>query len=412
MSDDSREKSTPSFSALKPRTRLNRAGLSTRVDGGRAVNPPLVRASTILFDDLAQLADVRRRRGDERLLSYGARGNPTAYALEDVISELEGGYRTRLLPTGLAAITQTLVACLRPGDHVLVSDAVYEPVRHFARQFFERFAIDYSFFAADGQGVEALLRPQTRLIYAESPGSLAYEIADLPALARLAHARGILLAADNTWGAGYLYQPLALGADIVVSAPTKYLSGHSDVVMGAVTTTRDAWEPINRSLDAHGMTVSPDDAWLILRGSRTLAARLPLHAAGALRVAQWLQRQAAVARVFHPALPDDAGHALWRRDFSGSNGLLSFALKDPAESAAARLVDALRLFGIGASWGGFESLSMLADMRQARTVADWSRHPHLIRLHIGLEDPDDLIADLEQAMGGQGTEDRGQKTVQ
>jgi cystathionine beta-lyase len=372
--------------------------LSTRVDGGRAVNPPVVRASTILFDDVAHLTDIRRRRNDERVLSYGARGNPTAYALEDAITGLEGGYRTRLLPTGLAAITQTLIAYLRPGDHVLISDAVYEPVRHFARQFFERFAIDYSFYAADGKDVEAQLRPHTRLIYAESPGSLAYEIVDLPALARLAHSHDILVAADNTWGAGYLYRPLALGADIVVSAPTKYLSGHSDVVMGAVTTTQAAWDPVNRSLDAHGMTVSPDDAWLILRGSRTLAARLPIHAAGALRVAQWLQTQPAVARVFHPALPDDPHHALWRRDFSGSNGLLSFALKDPAESTAIRFIDALRLFSIGASWGGFESLVVPANMRQARTVTDWSQYPFLIRLHVGLEDTDDLIADLEQAL--------------
>jgi cystathionine beta-lyase len=248
----------------RERTRLIQAGLSTRVDGGRAVNPPLVRASTILFDTVAHLKDIRRRRDDERVLSYGARGNPTADALEDLITGLEGGFRTRLFPTGLAAITQTLIAYLQPGDHVLISDAVYEPVRHFARQFFERFSIDYSFFAADGQGeqgVEALLRPQTRLIYAESPGSLAYEIVDLPALARLAHAHGALLAADNTWGAGYLYRPLALGADIVISAPTKYLSGHSDVVMGATTTTQAVWDHLNRSVDAQGMTVSLDDAW-------------------------------------------------------------------------------------------------------------------------------------------------------
>jgi cystathionine beta-lyase len=375
---------------------LIQAGLSTRVDGGRAVNPPLVRASTILFDTVAHLKDIRRRRDDERVLSYGARGNPTAFALEDLITGLEGGYRTRLFPTGLAAITQTLIAYLQSGDHVLISDAVYEPVRHFARQFFDRFSIDYSFFAANGQGVEALLRPQTRLIYAESPGSLAYEIVDLPALARLAHAHGALLAVDNTWGAGYLYRPLALGADIVISAPTKYLSGHSDVVMGATTTTQAAWDRLNRSVDAQGMMVSPDDAWLILRGSRTLAARLPLHAAGALRVGEWLQTQEVVTRVFCPALPEDPEHDLWQRDFSGTNGLLSFALKDPAESTAIRFIDALRLFQIGASWGGFESLVMLADMRQARTVSDWSRYPFLIRLHIGLEDPEDLIADLEQ----------------
>lgn len=382
----------------RDRTRLLRSGLSTRVDGGKAVNPPLVRASTILFDDIAHLKDVRRRRITERVLSYGARGNPTAYALEDLITELEGGYRTRLFPTGLAAITQMLIAYLQPGDHVLIADSVYEPVRHFAHQFFERFGIAYTFYAGDGVGIERLLCPETRLIYAESPGSLAYEIVDLPALTHLAHRNGILVAADNTWGAGYLYRPLKLGADIVVSAPTKYLSGHSDVVMGAVTTTQAAWERINQSSDAHGMTVSPDDAWLVLRGSRTLAARLPLHAAGGLQVAHWLEAHPAVAKVFYPALPGDRNHALWKRDFSGANGLLSFTLRDTSEAAAIRLIDSLKLFGIGASWGGFESLAMLANMRQARTVADWNDYPYLVRLHVGLEDPDDLIDDLDRAL--------------
>lgn len=382
------------------RTRLIHGGRDTRVEGGKPVNPPLVRASTILFESVAHLNDLRARRNSERLLTYGARGNPTVYALEDLISELEGGHRTRLFPTGLAAITQALIAFLKPGDHVLLADSVYEPVRHFARQFFDRYRIEYSFFAADGNGVEALIRPETRLIYAESPGSLAYEIPDLPALAQLAHARGILLAADNTWGAGYLYRPLELGADLVISAATKYLSGHSDVVMGAVTTSEAVWQTINLSSDAHGMTVSPDDAWLVLRGARTLAARLPVHAAGAWQVANWLLAQPAVAEVYHPALPGDPGHALWQRDFHGANGLLSFALRDPGEAAAIALIDKLRLFGIGASWGGFESLVMIANMARARTVSDWRARPTLIRLHIGLEDPAALIADLEQALAG------------
>lgn len=380
------------------KTRLIHSGRNSRFAGGVPVNPPLVRASTILFDNVAHLQDMRARRNSERLLTYGARGNPTAYALEDLVTELEGGYRTRLFPTGLAAITQALIAFVKPGDHVLLADSVYEPVRHFARQFFDRYQIAYTFFAADGQGVEALIRPQTRLIYAESPGSLAYEIADLPALARLAHSHGILLAADNTWGAGYLYRPLALGADIVISAATKYLSGHSDVVMGAVTTSEAVWETINLSSDAHGMTVSPDDAWLVLRGARTLAARLPVHAAGALQVATWLLAHPAVVEVFHPALPGDTGHALWQRDFHGANGLLSFALNDQSEAAAIAVIDKLRLFGIGASWGGFESLVMIANMEKSRTVGDWRGRATLIRLHVGLEAPAALIADLEQAL--------------
>ena len=386
----------PNEIALK--TRLLRAGTRTDVPGGRPVNPPLVRASTILFENVEHLRQTRAVRHHERVLSYGARGNPTAYALEDLISELEGGYRTRLFPTGLAAITQTFVAYLKPGDHVLIADSVYEPVRHFANHYFMRMGIAYSYFAANGAGVELLIRPETRLIYAESPGSIAYEIADLPALAGIAHAHGILLAADNTWGAGYLYRPLELGADIVISAPTKYLSGHSDVVMGAVTTTQSAWETINYSSDVHGMTVSPDDAWLVLRGARTLASRLPLHAAAALNIAQWLKQHPAVARVFHPALPGDPNHHLWKRDFHGSNGLLSFALRDPSEAAAIRLINGLKLFGIGASWGGFESLAILSNLTQIRTITDWSHCPTLIRLHIGLEDQTDLIKDLARAL--------------
>lgn len=385
--------------AKRLNTRISHGGRDTPVPGGRPVNPPVTRASTILFDNMAALKDARARRGQERLLSYGARGNPTAFALEDLITGLEGGYRSRLFPTGLAAITQTLIAYLKPGDHVLIADSVYEPVRHFAARFLDRYGIQYSFFTGDGSDIERHYRPQTRLVYVESPGSLIYELLDLPAVAEAAHARGVLVAADNTWAAGgYLHQPLLLGADIVVSAATKYLSGHSDVVMGAVTTTEAAWQPLNVSADAHGMTVSPDDAWLVLRGARTLASRLPVHAATALGLARWLASHEAVARVFHPALPDDPGHALWRRDFTGSNGLLSFALKDQRPGQAEKVIDHLQLFGIGASWGGFESLAMLGQLAAVRTVTDWSAQGTIIRLHAGLEDPADLLADLEQAL--------------
>ncbi|WP_026259016.1 cystathionine beta-lyase [Uliginosibacterium gangwonense] len=391
--------STDKHRGVALRTRLQHAGRDTRVEGGSPVNPPIVRASTILFDSVAELEDVRARRSTERLLSYGARGNPTAFALEDLISELEGGYRTRLFPTGLAAITQALIAYLKPGDHVLITDAVYGPVRNFALRFFERYGIRYSFFAADGSDIAQRYLPETRLVYVESPGSLAYEIVDLPALVQGAHAHGALVAADNTWGAGgYLYQPLRHGADIVISAATKYLSGHSDVVMGAVTTREAVWQTFNLSADAHGMTVSPDDAWLVLRGARTLASRLSVHAATALELSRWLAEHEAVAYVLHPALPEDPGHALWKRDFSGSNGLLSFALKDQRPGRAEAVVDNLRLFGIGASWGGFESLVMVAELSNVRSVSDWRGRGTIIRLHAGLEAPGDLIADLEQAL--------------
>lgn len=380
---------------MKPSTRLIHAGKQPAYAGGKPVNPPVVRASTVLFDSIAQQREVRARRGTERLFTYGARGNPTNFALEDLVSELEGAYRTRLYPTGLAAIGMALLAYLKPGDHVLLSDSVYEPVRHLAHTFLAPYGIRFTFFAPDGSDVESRIEPATRMVYAECPGSLVYEMCDLPKLAALAKARGLLLAADNTWGSGCQYRPLALGADISIMAATKYLSGHSDVMMGTVATTKEAWQPLAERSDAFGMTVSPDDAYLVLRGARSMGARLAMHEQHALQVAHWLQARAEVAQVFCPALPSHPGHALWLRDCDGTNGLVSFELKAPHDMAAAeRLVDALELFGIGASWGGYESLAVLADMAKARSVADWSQRGPVVRLHVGLEDPQDLLADL------------------
>ncbi|MEO8118831.1 MAG: cystathionine beta-lyase [Rhodoferax sp.] len=378
-------------------TRLVHAGKSPILEGGSPVNPPVVRASTVLFDSVAQQRDMRMRRGDERLFTYGARGNPTNFALEDLVSELEGAHRTRLFPTGLAAIAMTLLSYLKPGDHVLMSDSVYEPARKLVDSFLTPYNIGCTFFAADGSEVEGKIQTNTRMIYAECPGSLVYEMCDLPQLAEMAHARGLLLAADNTWGSGCQYRPLALGADISIMAATKYLSGHSDVMMGTVATTKEAWQPLAERSDAFGMAVSPDDAYLVIRGARTLAARLAMHERGGLQVAHWLQSRREVATVFCPALPEHPGHALWQRDCKGSNGLVSFELQPALDQAAAeRLIDSLALFGIGASWGGYESLVTLADMRRARSVTDWSDRGQVIRLHVGLEDPADLIRDLTQ----------------
>ncbi|SDM74884.1 cystathionine beta-lyase [Polaromonas sp. JS666] len=384
----------PSPSAL---TRLVHAGKQPAYEGGRPVNPPVVRASTVLFDSTAHQREMRQRRGEERVFTYGARGNPTNYALEDMVSELEGAYRTRLFPTGLAAIAMTLLAYLKPGDHVLMSDGVYEPARKLVESFLTPYNIRCTFFAADGSDVEEKIEPGTRMVYTECPGSLVYEMCDLPRLAAIAHARGALLVADNTWGSGYQYRPLALGADVSVMAATKYLSGHSDVMMGTVATTQAAWQALNERSDAFGMTVSPDDAFLVLRGTRSMAARLAVHESGALKVAAWLQARSEVASVFCPALPSHPGHAIWQRDCKGTNGLLSFELRQGFDQAAAeRLIDGLRLFGLGASWGGYESLVTLANLRNARSVTDWSGRGQIIRLHIGLEDPADLLADLQQ----------------
>ena len=382
-------------------TRLSHMGKSPVFAGGSAVNPPIVRASTVVFENTAHQREMRARRDSERIFSYGARGTPTSFALEDAVSELEGAYRTRLLPTGLAAIGMALLSYLKPGDHLLITDSAYLPVRHITEQFLRPYGIEYTFFAADGSDAESKMQSNTRMVYAEAPGSLVYEMCDLPALAAMAHARGAMVMVDNTWGSGVQYRPLALGADVSVMAATKYLSGHSDVMMGTVATTQEMWAPLAERCDAFGMTVSPDDAWLVLRGLRTLSARLKMHEQHALQVAHWLTTQPAVKTVFCPALPTDPGHALWTRDCDGTNGLISFELPvGTSGDTVDRLIDGMKLFGLGASWGGYESLVTPAAMTQARTVTDWSARGPIIRLHIGLEDPADLIADLAQAFSG------------
>ncbi|MBV4462505.1 cystathionine beta-lyase [Pseudomonas sp. SWRI79] len=377
------------------RTRLVHSARTEKGNGGRAVNVPVTRLSTVLFDNLAQMRDARARRDSERVLSYGARGNPTAFALEDLVTELEGGYRTRLFGTGLAAVAQTFLAYLRPGDHVLITDAVYAPVRRLARELLEPFGIQVSYFAPDGSGLQAQLQANTKMVYTEVPGSLLYELCDLPAIAALCKPRGILLAVDNTWGSGYLYRPLTLGADISIMALTKYLCGHSDVVMGSVCTRQEVWQPLSSMSDTFGIAVSPDDAYLVLRGARTLAPRLDVHERQALEIAQWLQAQPQVKRVFHPALPNHPHHALWRRDFTGSNGLLSFELRDVDAKYLERFIDALQVFGLGASWGGYESLVTVADTKDRNSAVDRALNP-VLRLHIGLEDADTLIEDLQR----------------
>ena len=394
--------STAEIASLKPlaapsrvRTRLIHAARTEKGHGGRAVNVPITRVSTVLFDNLAQMRDARARRDSERVLTYGARGNPTSHALEDLVTELEGGYRTRLYGTGLASAAQVFLAYLRPGDHVLITDAVYSPVRKLAREFLQPFGIEVGYFSPEGQDLQAQLQANTKLVYAEVPGSLLYELCDLPAMAALCKPRNILLAVDNTWGSGYLYRPLALGADISIMALTKYLGGHSDVMMGSVCTTQAAWPALGRMSDTFGNAVSADDAYLILRGARTLASRLDVHERQALDIALWLQAQPQVKRVFHPALPGHPGHALWRRDFTGSNGLLSFELNSREPAYVERFIDGLQLFGLGASWGGYESLVTVADPQDRDSAADRALNP-VVRLHIGLEDVAALIEDLQR----------------
>lgn len=362
------------------------------------VNTPVTRASTYLFDSVEQWRVTREHRETERLISYGARGTDSTHALEDALIELESGHRAQLFPTGQAAIAVTLIALLKPGDHVLITDAVYEPVRRFCNDHLRRMGVEYEFYPADGHDLATRMRNTTRLIYAECPGSLTYDMMDLPAVATLAREYGCLLAVDNTWGSGVLYRPLTLGADISILAATKYLGGHADVMMGAVVCNEKAWLAIQGASIGFGQTVGADDAWLVLRGIRSLHARLALHQKNTEAVMDWLHTQPEVACIISPALPHHPGHTLWKRDCSGTNGLFSLEFdKTIGADAVEAMMNALTLFGIGVSWGGFESLVLPINLKNARSLDAYPYKGCLIRLHIGLEHPGDLIADLEQA---------------
>ncbi|WP_454758114.1 cystathionine beta-lyase [Cupriavidus campinensis] len=383
-------------------TRLLHAGAPRLRNGVGPVNVPVVRTSTVRFEDIETLADRQHRRSHgERIATYGRHGLDTHEALEDALCTLEGGHRAFLTPSGLSAITLVLLALLGPGDHALVSDTVYAPLRRVDQTLLQRLGVQIQYFSPAHDNLDALIRTNTRLVYVESPGSLLFDVLDLPALTAIARARGVPVAIDNTWSGGWFLQPLRLGANISIQAATKYIAGHSDVMQGAVVV--DGQAVADRIANAHealGLTIGADDAYLALRGLRTLPVRLAQHQRNATEVAQWLQRQPQVARTFYPALPEDPGHALWRRDFTGASGLVSFALLGTDHAAAGRLVNAFRLFSIGASWGGYESLALVAPAERLNASRTWQEHGNnapVIRLHVGLEDPRDLIADLQQA---------------
>lgn len=380
-------------------TRLIHAGAPDFQQHTAPVNVPVVRTSTVRYDSTQAYDDLHRRRAaGEAITSYGRHGMETHRALEQGINALEGGTRSFLTPSGLSAITLTFLALLAPGEHALVSDSVYSPLRRVDAQFLQRLGISLSYFSPGRDDVEALIRPNTRLLYVESPSSLLYEVLDLPQLAALARRRGLVLAADNTWGSGYLYQPLKLGAHVSILAATKYISGHSDVMQGVVVVEdAELAARIAVAYDSLGLTVSADDAYLSLRGLRTLPVRLAQHQRNALQVATYLQDHPQVQRVFYPALPSDPGHQLWQRDFSGANGLLSFAFQDDDAARARAFVDSLKLYAIGASWGGYESLVQVAAPQRLAEHSYLKQDNPVVRLHVGLEDVQDLIGDLDQA---------------
>lgn len=357
------------------------------------VNTPVYRGSTILFKTLADL-DAQQQR-----YLYGRAGNPTTESVEAVITELEGAYRTRLVPSGLAAITIALLSCVKAGDDILVTDSAYEPGRAFSDGFLARMGVTVRYYDPRlGAGLSELMRPNTRAVLAESPGSLTFEVQDIPALAKAAHAGGARLIVDNSWASPLYHQPLALGADLVVHAGTKMFVGHSDAFAGTISTTEAAWADVERTRRELGFFTSGDDAFLVARGLRTLAIRMKEHQARALDIAGWLEQQGEVVQVLHPGLPSHPDHALWKRDFTGSGSLFGVLLAPAPRASVAAFVDHLSLFTMGYSWGGFESLCLPVKLGRNRTAKPWTAEGNLFRLHIGLEGLEDLRADLKAAI--------------
>ena len=378
---------------------LGRAG--TRIHG--FVNPPVLRGSTMLYPTCAD----RKASGTQRLgrgFLYGTAGNPTHHALEDMVAALEGGTHCQVVSTGLAAITVPLLAYLSAGDHVLMPDSVYGPARTFAGSFLQRMNVTTTFYDPQiaPDALAALIGPQTRVLYTESPGSHTFEVQDIPALAAVAHAHGLVVMMDNTWGIRS-FQPFTHGVDVSIQALTKYVAGHSDVLLGSVTVADEAhWERVRTTALQLGQYASPDDCWLALRGARTMVVRMERQLQSSLTVAAWFAARPEVAQVLHPALPGAPGHDLWQRDFTGGASLFGVAFDARyTPEAVDAMIDALTLFGIGASWGGFESLAIPTTGHITRTAgpAAVARAGPRARFHIGLEDPADLLADLERAIG-------------
>ncbi len=360
---------------------------------GRLVNPPVERASTILFDSVAQLLQSRASHGT---YNYGLQGTATQWALAEALTALEpGAAGTALFSTGLACITTPLLAVLSPGEELLAPDNVYGPTRRFCDMVLKRYGVATRYYdPMVGSRISEVIGPDTRAILLESPGSLTMEVQDVPAIGAVARERRIVTLLDNTWATPLLFPAISAGVDITMVAGTKYIGGHADVMLGSATATPEHFDHLQQVAWDLGHSVSPDDAWLASRGLRTMAVRLERHQESALKVAEWLKGQPKVGRVLHPALPDCPGHEIWKRDFKGSSGLFSFELK-ASDAERTAFVDRLQLFGIGYSWGGYESLALPVD--SYRTVTEPPAQ-NLVRLHIGLEDPDDLIGDLAASL--------------
>ncbi|WP_267396100.1 MULTISPECIES: cystathionine beta-lyase [unclassified Sphingomonas] len=379
-------------------TRVVLAGRRKEWTGG-IVNPPVWRASTILYDSIADLR-ANAGRDTHHKLFYGRRGTPTQWSLADALTSLEpGAEATFLYPSGVAAIAAALLSVLSPGDELLLVDSAYDPTRNMAVTLLQRFGIKTRFYdPLIGAGIAELIGPDTKAIFMESPGSLTFEVQDIPAIVAVAKQHGLVTLLDNTWATPLFFPAIERGIDLTILAATKYIVGHSDVMLGAVTAAPGRFDALREVSFQLGQVTSPDDAWLGSRGLRTMAVRLAHHQASALKIARWLADRPEVAQVLHPALPSCPGHELFVRDFKGSSGLFAFVLEGGSEASRAALIDTLELFGIGYSWGGFESLATPVDPARIRTVSRRDYPGMIVRLQIGLEDPDDLIADLERGL--------------
>ena len=382
----------PVHPALKPATRLVVGGRDPAANHG-FVNPPVHHVSTVLYPTAEDFLARRAR------YLYGRRGTPTSEALEDALRALEGPdcAGVALLPSGLAAISTALLAVLKAGDHLLVTDSVYQPTRKFCDGMLKRYGVTTTYYdPLIGGAIAALIQPNTRAVFVEAPGSLSFEIQDVPAIAAAAHAKGAVVLMDNTWATSLYFRAFEKGVDLSIQAATKYIGGHSDVMLGTVSANKATWERLADTVHALGLCVGPDDVYLGLRGLRTMGVRLAHHHQAGMKVARWLAERPEIACVLHPALESCPGHALWRRDFSGASGLFSIVFKPVAQTAVNAFLNELTLFGIGASWGGFESLAIPFDCAPIRTATKWAPGGPTVRIHIGLEEIDDLIGDLQR----------------
>lgn len=383
-------KSKPDLSTLSPETRLVAAGRDYAEHG--FVNPAVYHGSTVLFPTAQSLHDRSRD------YVYGRRGTPTSRAVEEAVALVEGGHNAKMAPSGLAAISTALLAFLKAGDHLLMVDTAYQPARQFCDGLLKGLGVETTYYdPLAGRGIAQLIRPNTRVVYAESPGSQTMEVQDIPAIAEAAHKAGAILMVDNTWGAGHYFKAFEHGADVSIQAATKYLVGHSDAMMGTVTCNKETWEQFRHAYEEMGQFAGPDDMYLTLRGIHTLDVRLERHMKNAMDVAEWLRGREEVETVLYPALSNAPGHEIWKRDFRGASGLFSIVLKPCPEKAADAFLDRLSLFGMGYSWGGFESLAV--PFKPHRTATTWTAPGPCIRFHIGLESPDDLKADLAEGFG-------------